>query len=75
MIDVIPHAAQSLREIEITAQLLDRRGRLEFLQYTHDWWSELYGKFVTSYPLDDPSDFLLMVVGIRRLIERSNNDG
>lgn len=70
-VDVIPHAAQSLREIEIKAQSLSRKDRAEFLQDTHDCWCELYNTYVAKYPLDDPSDFILMVTGVRRLIERN----
>jgi hypothetical protein len=68
--EVIPHAAQSLRDIEIKAQTLDGKDRLEFLQATHDGWCELYNSYVAKFPLEDPSDFILMVVGIRRLMER-----
>jgi hypothetical protein len=70
-LDVIPHAAQSLREIEIKAQLLAPDDRLEFLQDMLDWWSELYSKYVARFPLDDSSDYILMIVAVRRLMERT----
>ena len=72
-LDLIPHAAQSLREIEVKAALLRGEAKKKFLRDTHDGWCELYSKYMAKFPLDDPSDFLLMVCGIRRLIERSTN--
>lgn len=73
IVDVIPHAAQSLQEIEIQAlNYPDHNDQREFLQETCDDWSEMYARYVAQYPLNDPSDFILMIVGIRRLIERSS---
>lgn len=68
---VIPHAAESLRNIEIRAlSYPDPADRRKFLQETCDDWSELYNRYTARFPLDDPSDYILMVCGIRRLIER-----
>jgi hypothetical protein len=69
--EVIPHAAQSLSDIQVkAAAFLSSKKREKFLHETFNGWVLLYNKYVARFPLDDASDFKLMLTGIRRLIER-----
>jgi hypothetical protein len=67
---VIPHAHLSLRDIEIAAQALNVHQRAVFLRQQYEDWSQAYSDYSCRYPLEDASDFILMVVAIRRLQQR-----
>jgi hypothetical protein len=68
--EVIPHVYKSLHEITVKARALPAPKRLRYLEKEHRQWCELRETFTQNWPLDDGTDFALVIAGIRRLHAR-----
>ena len=67
---IIPHVHKSLYDIHAAAHALPAPERIGFLDAQHRRWCQLRETFSQEWPLDDGSDFTLVIAGIRRLRER-----